>query len=377
MIASDSLLSLHGAAGECACSSPLSAIASGIEFRKGNCPVLPSKWPKIRPMKRELIARLHRQLEELVHKEIQSGTEFWLARDLQVVLDYKRWANFTRVIERAMIACEVAGYDRSDHFLEVRQLVSLGDGSEKEKQIEDFALTRYACYLIAQNADSSKDPVAIAQTYFAMQTRRQEMIESWLADQERLDARKKLSRSEKVLSGLIYEHVENEGGFSRIRIKGDQALFGGVTTRQMKRRLQVPKGRALADFLPTITIKAKDFANEITNFSIKRDYLHTEAQITREHIKNNRDVRKLLQKRRIVPEELPAAEDVKKVERRLASTHKKLPHTAKRLEVAKPEQRLIFETAGPPAKILEKRPGAAKAPRAARQNQSSEGRSTG
>jgi DNA-damage-inducible protein D len=294
-------------------------------------------------MKRELIARLHRQLEELVHKEVQSGTEFWLARDLQIVLDYKRWANFTRVIERAMTACDLAGYDPSDHFLEVRKMVSLRDGSEKEKQIEDYALTRYACYLIAQNADSSKDPVAFAQTYFAVQTRRQEMIESRLRDQERLDARKKLSRSEKVLSGLIYEHVENEGGFSRIRIKGDQALFGGVTTRQMKQRLHVPKGRALADFLPTITIKAKDFANEITNFSIKRDYLHTEAQITREHIKNNRDVRKLLQKRRIVPEELPAAEDIKKIERRISTEEKKLPRAAKRLEAVEAGQKLIFE----------------------------------
>jgi DNA-damage-inducible protein D len=295
-------------------------------------------------MKREFIARLHRKLEELVHKEVQSGTEFWLARDLQTVFDYKRWANFTRVIERAMTACGLAGYDPSDHFLEVRKMVSLRDGSEKEKQIEDYALTRYACYLIAQNADSSKDPVAFAQTYFAVQTRRQEMIESRLRDQERLDARKKLSRSEKVLSGLIYEHVENEGGFSRIRIKGDQALFGGVTTRQMKQRLQVPKSRALADFLPTITIKAKDFANEITNFSIKRDYLHTEAQITREHIKNNRDVRKLLQKRRILPEELPAAEDIKKIERRISTEEKKLPQAVKRLEAVEAGQKLIFET---------------------------------
>jgi DNA-damage-inducible protein D len=301
-------------------------------------------------MKRELIARLHRKFEELVHKEVQSGTEFWLARDLQNVFDYKRWANFTRVIDRAMTACDLAGYDPSDHFLEVRKMVSLRDGSEKEKQIEDYALTRYACYLIAQNADSSKDPVAFAQTYFAVQTRRQEMIESRLADQERLDARKKLSRSEKVLSGLIYEHVENEGGFSRIRIKGDQALFGGVTTRQMKQRLHVPKGRALADFLPTITIKAKDFANEITNFSIKRDYLHTEAQITREHIKNNRDVRKLLQKRRILPEELPAAEDIKKIERRLTTEEKKLPQEVKRLEADEAGQRLIFEMDDRPAK---------------------------
>jgi DNA-damage-inducible protein D len=161
-----------------------------------------------------------------------------------------------------------------------------------------------------------------------------------------LDARKKLSRSEKVLSGLIYEHVEDERGFSRIRTKGDQALFGGVTTRQMKQRLRVPKGRAMADFLPTITIKAKDFANEITNFSIKRDYLHTEAQITREHIKNNRDVRKLLQKRRILPEELPPAEDVKKLERRLTTEEKKLPQQTKILEPPPPlEQQLIFDDA--------------------------------
>jgi DNA-damage-inducible protein D len=303
-------------------------------------------------MKRELIARLHRQLEQLVHKEVQSGTEFWLARDLQQVLGYKRWANFTRVIEKAQRSCELAGYDSSDHFLEVRKMVALRDGSEKEKHVDDYALTRYACYLIAQNADSSKDPVAFAQTYFAVQTRRQEMVESRLADQERLDARKKLSRSEKVLSGLIYEHVEDEAGFSRIRIKGDQALFGGVTTRQMKQRLHVPKGRALADFLPTITIKAKDFANEITNFSIKRDYLHTEAQITREHIKNNRDVRKLLQKRRILPEELPPAEDIKKIERRISTEEKKLPHSVKRLEAVEAGQKLIFEMEDQPAKLV-------------------------
>jgi DNA-damage-inducible protein D len=303
-------------------------------------------------MKRELVAKLHRKFEELVHKEVQTGTEFWLARDLQQVLGYKRWSNFIRVIDKARNACELAGYEASDHFLELRKMVPVeGSGdATASTALDDYALTRYACYLIAQNANSAKEAVAFAQTYFAVQTRRQEMIESRLADQERLHARRKLSRSEKVLSGLIYEHVEDEGGFSRIRTKGDQALFGGVTTRQMKQRLRVPKGRAMADFLPTITIKAKDFANEITNFSIKRDYLHTEAQITREHIKNNRDVRKLLQKRRIVPEELPAAEDVKKIERRLSTEEKELPNVAKPADMPEETQKLIFQVMDAAAK---------------------------
>jgi DNA-damage-inducible protein D len=297
------------------------------------------------PMKRELIHKLIATLEKLVHKETATGTEFWLARDLQKVLGYSRWANFENVIHKAIMSCELAGYPADDHFLPVDKIDDL---SKSARQVRDFALTRYACYLIAQNADSSKDPVAFAQTYFAMQTRRQEMIESRLRDQERLDARRKLSQSEKVLSGLIYEHVENEQGFRRIRTKGDQALFGGVTTRQMKRRLKVPKGRALADFLPTITIKAKDFANEITNFSIKRDYLHTEAQITRELIKNNREIRKLLGKRKIKPEELPPAEDVKKVERRLSTEEKSLPKIVQRLESPVEAQQLIFDPTNEP-----------------------------
>jgi DNA-damage-inducible protein D len=296
-----------------------------------------------RTMKRELIHKLHAKLEQLVHREMSTGIEFWLARDLQKVLGYVRWANFQKVIQKAIMACELAGYDADEHYLPVDKIDDLA--TKPGKPVYDYALTRYACYLIAQNADSSKDPVAFAQTYFALQTRRQEIIESRLADQERLDARKKLSRSEKVLSGLIYEHVDDERGFSRIRIKGDKALFGGVSTRQMKRRLRVPKGRALADFLPTITIKAKDFANEITNFSVKRDYMHTEAQITREHIKNNREIRKLLARRKIKPEELPPAEDVKKLARRLSTEQKTLPKETKRIAVTPPgdEQQLIFD----------------------------------
>ncbi|HEX5470960.1 MAG TPA: DNA damage-inducible protein D [Lacipirellulaceae bacterium] len=308
---------------------------------------LARRTPRSDPMKRELITKLAATLEKLVHKETATGTEFWLARDLQHVLGYARWSNFEKVIQKAMASCELAGNAAGDHFLPVDKIEELAaTKSNRSRSVSDFALTRYACYLTAQNANSAKEAVAFAQTYFALQTRRQEIIESRLADQERVDARKKLGQSEKVLSGLIYEHVENEAGFRRIRTKGDQALFGGVTTRQMKRRLGTPKGRALADFLPTITIKAKDFANEITNFSIRRDYLHTEAQITREHIKNNRSIRKLLGRRKIKPEELPPAEDVKKVERRLLVEQKSFSQEARladsRLAQAPLDRQLVF-----------------------------------
>jgi DNA-damage-inducible protein D len=208
-------------------------------------------------------------------------------------------------------------------------MVELGSGATRE--IEDIALTRYACYLIAQNGDPSKEAIAFAQTYFAVQTRKQELIEQRLAEVERLSARKKLSTSEKELSGIIYERVGDQMSFARIRSKGDVALFGGHSTQMMKTKLGVPDNRPLADFLPTITIKAKDFANEITNFNIKRDELRTEVSIADEHVKNNKDVRDLLIQRGIRPEALPPAEDIKKIERRVASEAKKLPAAKKKL----------------------------------------------
>lgn len=308
------------------------------EFRSGTDSLVPFT------MQPNVVHKLLAQLEELVHRDTATDTEFWLARDLQSALGYARWSNFKRVIDRAITACEVGGNEPDDHFLPVVTLAAVaetrpdadettdGKRPSKKREIDDYALTRYACYLIAQNANSAKCEVAFAQSYFALQTRRQELIAERLDDVERLSARRKLSQSEKILSGLIFEHVEDVRGFSRIRIKGDQALFGGVTTRQMKRRLRVPQGRALADFLPTITIKAKDFANEITNFNVKRDYLNTEARIAREHVKNNREVRRLLSNRRIKPEELPPAEDVKKIERRVTGKVKKLPRELKRFE---------------------------------------------
>lgn len=254
-------------------------------------------------------------LERLIRLDATTNAEFWLARELQTALEYLRWANFKRVIHKAMIACTVAGRAVDEHFIPFDEIEGISAG--KSRKAEDYALTRYACYLIAQSADSSKEAVVWARSYFALPTRQAELDESLIADQKRVEARRKLSRSEKVLSGLIYEHVEDEQGFRRIHTKGDQAMFGGVTTRQLKRRLHVPKGRALAYYLPIMMIQAKDLANALTNSRIKQDYLHTEAQITREFIKNNREIRKLLGRCKIKPEELPAAEDVKKVARRL------------------------------------------------------------
>lgn len=281
-------------------------------------------------MKKDLIVKLHAAFEDIVQRHAETATEFWLARELQPMLGYARWENFAKIVDKAKASCEAAGNRVDDHFRDVTKMVSLGSGSQRA--VEDIALTRYACYLIAQNGDPSKEPIAFAQTYFALQTRKQELIEQRLAESERLVARKKLTASEKQLSSVIYERLGEEQSFARIRSRGDQALFGGVSTQQMKERLGVPQSRPLADFLPTITIKAKDFANEITNFNIKKDDLDSEREITSEHVKNNADVRALLSDRGIVPEQLPAAEDLKKIERRHTAEAKKLPKTIERLD---------------------------------------------
>lgn len=278
-------------------------------------------------MKKDLIQKLHKSFEDCAHE--RDGVEFWLARELQLLLGYTQWRNFEAVIEKAKVACQKAGPLAEDHFADVSKMIDLPKGAQRE--VEDLALTRYACYLIAQNGDPRKDAIAFAMTYFAVQTRKQELIEARIAEWERLQAREKLSLSQKELSGVLYERGIDNQGFGRILSKGDAALFGGLTTQSMKNRLGVPEGRPLADFLPTITIKAKDFANEITNTQVRQQNLLGESSITQEHVKNNHDVRKLLTARDIVPERLPAAEDVKKLERRLKSEEKKLPKQAPRL----------------------------------------------
>lgn len=265
----------------------------------------------------------------VLHSDSRYGIEYWRARELMALLGYERWENFDNAIARAMDSCIASGIEVTDHFREVTKMVPLGSGSLRP--VKDFLLTRYACYLIAQNGDPKKEEIAFAQSYFAVQTRKQELIEERIALIERTEARDRLRESEKRLSQNIYERGVDDAGFGRIRSKGDQALFGGHTTQEMKSRLGVRDNRPLADFLPTLTIAAKNLATEMTNFNVEEKDLHGEYSITGEHVQNNRSVREMLGNRGIRPEDLPPSEDIKKLERRVKSQEKKLATQAGKL----------------------------------------------
>ena len=270
-------------------------------------------------METQQIQTLTATFEEHAQR-MEDGVEYWLARDLQHLLGYSKWDNFLSVISKAKTACEVSGHTIADHFADVGKMVEIGSGAPRE--IDDVLLTRYACYLIAQNGDPRKPEIAFAQTYFAIRTHQAELIEQRLLEAERLQARRKLSCTEKELSDVIYEQTGGNQNFALIRSKGDHALFG-KSTQAMKAQWKVPDNRPLADFAPTIVLKAKDFATEITIHNARTHHMRSEPAISREHVTNNEAVRQTLLSRGIRPESLPPDEDVKKVERRLAAADKK------------------------------------------------------
>ncbi|HEL1972307.1 TPA: DNA damage-inducible protein D [Streptococcus suis] len=280
-------------------------------------------------MEQSKIYRTKEKFDSIVNQTENEFIDYWYARDLMPLLGYERWENFHKAIQRAMNSVETSDTKVSDHFREVTKMVPLGSGSERP--IKDYMLTRYACYLIAINGDTNKEEIAFAQSYFAVQTRKQELIEERLHYIERTEARGKLKESEKRLSQNIYERGVDDKGFGRIRSKGDKALFGGHSTQEMKERLGVKSNRPLADFLPTLTIAAKNLATEMTNYNVEENNLHGEKSITDEHVLNNTTIRNMLGQRGIKPEELPPAEDLKKLERKVKQQNKKLIKEAGKL----------------------------------------------
>ncbi len=270
-------------------------------------------------MKKEIIAKLVNNFDDFSQRD-ENGEEFWYARDLQILLGYANWKSFELTIKKAKLACEASNNYPEDHFVEIKRVISLSN-----RKVADYKLSRYACYLIAQNGDPKKDGIAFAQTYFAMQARNMELIHKKFLEYERIAAREKLSESEKILSGLVYEKNIDNKGFGTIRSKGDEVLFGGYNTKEMKNKLQVKQSEPLADYLPTVTLKAKDLANEMTNHNLRLDKsLKTENDIVAEHIKNNKNVRQALVDSKIYPEKLPREENVKQLERRIKTEKKKL-----------------------------------------------------
>lgn len=273
-------------------------------------------------MDKKTIMTMKKTFDDIMHTTEDGSVEFWYARELMECLGYATWRRFKEAIERAKESCESAGIEVSDHFAGTGKMIDLPKGAKRE--VDDIMLTRYACYLIAQNGDPRKEEIAFAQSYFAVQTRKQELIEERIAYIERTEARGKLRESEKRLSQNIYERGVDDAGFGRIRSRGDQALFGGKSTQDMKKKLGVSDKRPLADFLPTLTIAAKNLATEMTNYNVEEKDLQGEGAITTEHVQNNLSVREILGTRGIKPEELPPSEDIKKLERRVKSQEKKL-----------------------------------------------------
>lgn len=281
-------------------------------------------------MKRERIVAHKTEFDSIAKND--DGILYWTARELMSLLGYEKWENFEKAIKRAITSCQTSEINPEDHFRAVLENVQTGRNTSTIRK--DYLLTRYACYLIAQNGDPNKEEIAFAQGYFAIQTRKQELIEERIAFIERTEARERLKESEKRLSKNIYERGVDDAGFSRIRSKGDKALFGGISTQEMKKRYGVKGHRPLADFLPTLTVAAKNLATEMTNYNVEENDLYGEDNITNEHVQNNRNIRKMLGERGIRPENLPPSEDIKKLERKVRSQDKQIASQSGKLPKA-------------------------------------------
>ena len=253
---------------------------------------------------------------------VEDDVEFWYARDIMKPLGYTQWRRFEDAIKRAMASCESSETPVNRHFAKVGKMVDLGLGAKRE--VVDYKLTRYACYLVAMNGDTRKQEIAFAQAYFAVQTRKQETIERKIAEIQRVHSRRSLAESEKRLSSVVYEHGMSDKGFDIMRSRGDQALFGGNSTAAMKKRLGVPDKKPLADMLSDVAINAKSLANSMTSYNVEDKGLHGDVPIINEHVGNNQSVRSTLLERGIIPENLPPAEDTKKLERRLKADERNL-----------------------------------------------------
>jgi DNA-damage-inducible protein D len=260
-------------------------------------------------MEQDHLELLAKTLDDIRH---QNGVEFWYARELYPILGYSRWENFETALNRSKDACKTTGGSVEDHFREVTKMVNIGSDAQRETQ--DIKLTRYACYLVTLNGDPRKEEIAFAQAYFVTQTRKIEILQKHMGELERIDAREKLKITEKEFSNMGFSRGVDSKGIAEIRAKGDEALFGGKTTDEMKHRLGVSSKKPLADYLPNVTLKAKDLAAAITIEKTRQNNLYGKSEIREEHINSNTNVRGALTKTGIYPESLPASEDIKKIE---------------------------------------------------------------